>query len=159
MILQCVRYVVQNNFFGLETRPEDQQGIGASSAVAGGDCRKAQEKPSEEVVSLSLPASAVGGQRGSEEGSAASEGSSVPETEGQDDTLTCGSTEADQCWDQSLHADRALDPSVPQRAAVEQDEKGPVCQDHVSAPFAPDQIRSTSNVYDDEIWESPGASM
>lgn len=82
VLLQCVRYVVRNRFFGLDSRPRDQEGT--------------KEEPASSGESQSA---ALGG----------------------------GSAEAGlHCQDQVLQGDPA---------------EGPV------------------DIYDDEIWEGPGAVM
>lgn len=46
VLLQCVRYVVRNNFFGLESRPQNQEGLKdtPTAAILTGEHEKRQEQ-------------------------------------------------------------------------------------------------------------------
>ncbi|KAF7659350.1 hypothetical protein LDENG_00298920 [Lucifuga dentata] len=72
VILQCIRYVVRNNFFGLESKPQNQ--AEATPAIAAIKHDQIQEVPSEEVRGVLQSASLVNGEKSSVEADVASHG-------------------------------------------------------------------------------------
>lgn len=140
-----MRYVVRNNFFGLENRPPKQNGIKdkVTAASPTGEHEGRQEKPSEEARALSTSA----------------------EDCSQEDIGTSKAVVVNQY----LHtcSEPSKDPAVDSGASAEQvagyliqnAEEKTVKDCHGLNLTGTDKITSTSNIYDDEIWESPGAVM
>lgn len=162
-----MRYVVRNNFFGLESRPQNQEGIKnkATPAIPNGEHGGRREKPSEEARALSRSAYLVGGER------------SLAEASNQEDSETSKAVVGDQylpqnCKDRDLQGDQVCsepskDLSVDSAASAEQvsrefiqnAEETAAKDCHSLDLTASDKITSNCNIYDDEIWESPGAVM
>lgn len=143
-----MRYVVRNNFFGLESRPQNQKGIQdkVTPAIPTGEHKGRQEKPSEEARAVPRSTSLVGGER-----------SSVKVSYQED-------LEKSKAVDnQYLHtcSESSKDPPVEQDAGyfIQNTEETTTKDCHNPYLTGTDQIRSTSYISDDEIWESPGAVM
>ncbi|XP_070814065.1 FMR1-interacting protein NUFIP1 [Chaetodon trifascialis] len=157
VLLQCVRYVVRNNFFGLESRPQNLEALKdkATPAVPSGEHEGRQEERSEEVRDVSR--SPVGGK------------TSSADAGNKEDLKISKAAVVDQNFKgQRLHSDQvSSEPS-----------KNPADSAARAEPFAEDftqyaeetkhchSLHSTStekitctSIYDDEIWESPGAVM
>ncbi|KAM9836252.1 FMR1-interacting protein NUFIP1 [Aulostomus maculatus] len=144
VLLQCIRYVVRNNFFGLESKPDNQQGIRTTPEKRG--------TPSEEE----------GAER--ESGGGAAEGEAarhkkkhIPDV--QEGAEPAGAAVDRRCRDRvgSEPSDEAsVDSSVNAAASDEQDVGGLIQTDEETHTAAENHI-STFHMYDDEIWESPGA--
>lgn len=163
MVLQCVRYVVRNNFFGLGSRPQDQKGIKATRAVTSLDHGGGQGKPAEEVGALFQSASLVGVERGS----ASDEDPSVLEAGDQHEVVKSKAGVAtgvavvqrltQNTQDQSLQNGHVEEPSGDPTAdlvgsnSIQNDEETTVRHDVDSS----DEVTPSSDMYDDEIWESP----
>uniref|UniRef100_A0A3Q2U735 Nuclear FMR1 interacting protein 1 n=1 Tax=Fundulus heteroclitus TaxID=8078 RepID=A0A3Q2U735_FUNHE len=128
VLLQCVRYVVRNHFFGLESRSQDQ----------------------EETEHKILPASSTSEHEGSSEEKPQSQLDSavcdethserviVPEAEHVE-----GSNGESANGTEGGHADCVQ--SVDEKTATDQNSPD---------PSSADEITSKSNIYDDEIWET-----
>lgn len=162
VLLQCVRYVVRNNFFGLESRPQNLEGIKdkPTPAILTGEQEGRQEKQSEEARELSRSASLVGGK------------TSSADAGDEEDLKISKAVVVDQNFkDQGFHSDQvSSEPSknpVDSAARAEQfagdlpqyaeESAAKHCQSLHST--STDKIPCTSYIYDDEIWESPGAVM
>lgn len=117
-----MRYVVKNQFFGLENKPQNPEGVGDKDTLA---VRKQEEDASEGNGAVSHSDTAVGGERD------AAVGAYVRSLEGLD--VRKGPA-ADQDHEQSDKDTTAL------RS----------CSHDVTT------TDKTSNMYDDEIWDSPG---
>ncbi|XP_026157604.1 FMR1-interacting protein NUFIP1 [Mastacembelus armatus] len=158
VLLQCVRYVVRNNFFGLEW-------IRTKPAVTSGHDERRQEELSEGITAGSQSASTAGGERSSTE-----TGTAIPEDGSEEDLETSKAVAVDPpqiCRDRALPTDhvrseQSRDLSLDTGARAEQvlgefiqneETAGRGCR---SVEVTTDKITPTSNVYDDEIWESPG---
>lgn len=145
VLLQCVRYVVRNNFFGLERRPENKEATKGkvTPAIPAGEHEGRQEEPSEARDELRA-ASGVGGKKSSAEVELETNKADVVDQflakNGQDQVLQSGRV----CSEPSGDVDSSA---------------GQVAENFIQNPeetTATDNITSTSNIYDDEIWESPG---
>ncbi|XP_035005850.2 nuclear fragile X mental retardation-interacting protein 1 [Hippoglossus stenolepis] len=145
VLLQCVRYVVRNHFFGLESTAAGERQI---------------TKASDEVRAVSQSASLRGGER-------------IPDVGNQEGLETSKCVVVDPYLpqngpDQDLLTDRVLseqsdDPRLDSAATSEQT-GGSLIQNNVSNGHSLslkiiDKITSAANMYDDEIWESPGAVL
>ncbi|XP_056287281.1 nuclear fragile X mental retardation-interacting protein 1 [Pseudoliparis swirei] len=150
VLLQCVRYVVRNNFFGLESRPEDQRAKDkVPSAISAGEFTGRPERPSDKAEARFPPL--VAAQRSS------AEVNHLEESETGHAVLV----------DQYLHprsepsqvspADSAASVEPVPGHFTRNTEESTVKDGLYST--GTDEIRSTSNTYDDEVWESPGAVM
>uniref|UniRef100_A0A8C2XM03 C2H2-type domain-containing protein n=1 Tax=Cyclopterus lumpus TaxID=8103 RepID=A0A8C2XM03_CYCLU len=151
VLLQCVRYVVRNNFFGLESRPEDQRGVKdkVPPAISAGERAGRPERSSDKATSW-FP-SLVGAQRSS------AEVIYLEELETGNAVLV----------DQYLHT-RSEPSQVPpaDSAASAEPVTGHFIQNAEETTVkdglcltGTDEIRSTSYTYDDEVWESPDSVM
>ncbi|XP_051283935.1 nuclear fragile X mental retardation-interacting protein 1 isoform X2 [Dicentrarchus labrax] len=160
VLLQCVRYVVRSNFFGLESRPQNQEGITnkATPAITTGGHEGRQEKPSEEVRAVPRSASLAGGER-----SSAGVGN-------RDDLETSKAVVVDQnCQDPGLQSDHVcFEPSKDTVDSSAEQVPGDLIQNAEETTVkdcqsmdltVTDKITPTSNIFDDEIWESPGVPM
>lgn len=145
-----MRYVVRNNFFGLESRPQNQEGLKdrPTPAILTGEHEGRQEQQSEEDGVEPRSASLVRGMRSSAE-----------------DLETSEAVVADQnCQDQVLQNDQVYsEPSedpVDSAAKAEQvagdfiryAEDTAAKEGHSLDLMSTDKITCTSNIYDDEIW-------
>ena len=134
-----MRYVVRNNFFGLEDK--------VTPAIPTGEHKGRQEKSSEEARAVPRSTSLVGGER-----------SSVKVSYQED--LEKSKAAVDN---QYLHtcSESSKDPPVEQVAGylIQNTEETTTKDCHNPYLTGTDQIRSTSYISDDEIWESPGAVM
>lgn len=132
-----MRYVVRNDFFGLENRPQNQQRINdkPAAAIKTGEHEGRREKRSEEHRGVPRPASLVGSQEDLE-------------------------TSQDQGL-QREHICSELSKDPVDSVAGTEKVAGDFIQNGVETAAkdcnSPD--KTTSNLYDDEIWESPGAVM
>lgn len=154
-----MRYVVCNNFFGLESGARLPEGVRA------GEREGSQEKPAEEEVrAVSSSAAAAGGEKGSEQS-----GTVVPELCKNQHVETIQADVVDQ--DQDLQTDhvcseQSRDPPVDLTASAEQaaedfiQNAGTRARDchSLDLPIT-EKITAAFNVYDDEIWESPGCVL
>ncbi|KAM4601575.1 FMR1-interacting protein NUFIP1 isoform 2-T2 [Polymixia lowei] len=197
VLLQCVRYIVRNNFFGLENRPQNQEGTKATPAITAGHLPRTQEMTSEEPRGSTA---VVGGGKGRT-------GSVVMPSQGGcrgHQTIQQGSSEtallADMCRDVSPSS--TVDPSTSgtafeqctlQNCTVTETAEKDVLSEQVCSAQArgtpvdstqsaervliqiaeqttgktchdlgvtsTDKVTPASYIYDDEIWESPGADM
>lgn len=166
-----MRYVVRNNFFGLESRAKLQKGIRATPDLTTGEQEGRQGKPAkEEVRAATQSVSPAGGER-----SSAESGTAVLETCKKQDVETSKAIVVDQhppqnCQDQGLLTDQVCskqssDAPVDSAASAEQvsedfiqtaEETTPRdCHSHDLAVAD----KPAFNVYDDEIWESPGVVL
>ncbi|XP_028249000.1 FMR1-interacting protein NUFIP1 isoform X2 [Parambassis ranga] len=118
VLLQCVRYVVQNQFFGLENKPQNQEGVGDKDTLAVRN-EKQEEDASEESRAL------VGGERD------AAVGARVCNLEDLDRRKVPAADQDNEQSDKDTTASKSCS--------------------HVSTT-----TNKTSNMYDDEIWDSPG---
>lgn len=144
VLLQCVRYVVRNSFFGLESRPQLQEAIRDAQAVA---TTKQEERPSAEVRAAS----------GREEESqftttkAAGVEQHLPQSSDDSGLDTCQAFSG-QSEDPPADSAAAGGEQVASDFMKNSEENG-----HSLDLKTSDQV--TLNVYDDEIWESAGAAL
>ncbi|KAL7369507.1 hypothetical protein ABVT39_000971 [Epinephelus coioides] len=153
VLLQCVRYIVRNNFFGLESKPQNQKGIKdkVTPAIPTGEHEGRQEKPSEESKSVPRSTSLGGGERSSAEVSNQEDLETTKAVA--DDQYSCSEPSKDTPEDSRASAQQVAGDLI--QNAEETTAKD--CQSLYLT--GTDKIRSTSNIYDDEIWESTGAVM
>lgn len=151
-----MRYVVRNNFFGLENRHQNQEGLKdtPTAATLTGEHERRQEQPL--VEDRVEPQSAS---LGSGMGCSAEAGN-------QENFKTRGAVGADQnCQDQVLQSDQMdSEPSKDiaedtkaraEKVAVDfiQHIEETAAKDGHSLDLSPpDKITCTSHIYDDEIW-------
>lgn len=151
-----MRYVVRNNFFGLESRPQNQEGTKdkATPAVPTGEHEGRPEKPSEEVGAVLRSAFLVGGERSSAEVELETNKADVVD---QFLPQNCQDQNDRVCSEPS----EDVDSGAGQVAGyfIQNPEETTARDCHSLDLTATDKITSTSNIYDDEIWESPGAVM
>ena len=141
VLLQCVRYVVRNNFFGLESKAQNQAGM--------------RDKPEAATPT------------GEHEERQKEKDSAVPQDGNQEDLETSKAIVVDQnCLEQGLQSDQVCsEASAAVRAEqavgdfIQNAEETAAKDCHSQDSTATDKITCESNIYDDEIWESPGAVM
>ncbi|XP_017282285.1 nuclear fragile X mental retardation-interacting protein 1 [Kryptolebias marmoratus] len=148
VLLQCVRYVVRNNFFGLESKPRDLQEIKSNSTPA-----STPEGTSENVSCLSQSASSLG-----EEGHIA-----VPQAGNLQvkETSEAGVSQDQDSQRDNMCSDTSSDPPSQPVVSVDGTEAESIQhvdkttdKDHCSYDLTTThENTSASNVYDDEIWE------
>ncbi|KAK9523823.1 hypothetical protein VZT92_017712 [Zoarces viviparus] len=142
VLLQCVRYVVRNNFFGLESRPQDQRGMKdeVTPAISSREHTGRQEKPPDQAKAQFTERSSA-------------------EVNYQEELETSKAVVVDQC----LHtcSEPSKDPPVEPvtHHFLRNAEETTVNDCHSLYSTGTDEIRASSDTYDDEIWESPGAVM
>lgn len=149
--MQCVRYVVRNNFFGLESKPQSQEGTKTVPSITTVQHEGRQEKPSQSVRLLGAECAATS-HEGDQEDLVQSK-----------DVLATG-VESDRCLPQNCQDQRLRNGHVCSEASKDTEQvAGDFSQDgeettsrdcHSPVLTTPEKITSTSNVYDDEIWES-----
>lgn len=143
VLLQCVRYVVRNSFFGLESRSQLQEAIRDATT-------KQEERPSEEVR-----AAAHSDASGREESRF-----TTTKAAGVEQHLPQSSVYGlDNCQDFSGQSE---DPPADSAAAGGEQVSSDFMKNseengHILDLKTPGQV--TLNVYDDEIWESAGAAL
>lgn len=156
VLLQCVRYVVRNNFFGLESRHQNQEGLKdtPTAATLTGEHERRQEQPLEEDRVEPQSASL-----GSGMGCSAEAGN-------QENFKTSEAVVADQnCQDQVSQRDQMDSEPSKDTAEDTQARAEQVAVDfiqHVEETAAKDghsldlssseKTTCTSHIYDDEIW-------
>ncbi|XP_030010647.1 FMR1-interacting protein NUFIP1 isoform X2 [Sphaeramia orbicularis] len=162
ILLQCVRFVVRNEFFGLETK--SQEALNAATAVTSEKHEGRQETPSEEVLCTPTSASMINVERISAEDECTShKGGTVAEVGSQEDLQTsvavndclpqnCDTSVNDCSQIEGVKNDQSGNPSVDlsQNAATNPEE----VTDETPVTDCHDKI--INHMYDDEIWESPG---
>ncbi|XP_068165608.1 FMR1-interacting protein NUFIP1 isoform X1 [Antennarius striatus] len=127
VLLQCVRYVVRSNFFGLESIPQRREGVRNEPTAAIPNQRKGKPSGEDDAVSPSVK---------------------------YDNQEDLGAAEAAlvelNCQDGVLQGDQ-----VCSEPSVELIRNGEETADKDLSTCG-DEITRTLNVCDDEIWESPG---
>ncbi|XP_037335676.2 nuclear fragile X mental retardation-interacting protein 1 isoform X2 [Pungitius pungitius] len=152
VLLQCVRYVVRNNFFGLESGPQDQRAtrVMVTPLISTGERAERQEQLSDTALALFAPP--VGAERSS------------TDVEYQEELKASMAV----VFEPYLHActEPCKDPPVDSAASEEPATGGFIgnaeettVKDCSLNSTGTEEIRSASNAYDDEIWENPGAFM
>ncbi|KAM4538278.1 FMR1-interacting protein NUFIP1 [Fundulus diaphanus] len=133
VLLQCVRYVVRNHFFGLESRSQDQ----------------------EETEHKILPASSTSEYEGSSEEKPPSQSDPAVRDETHSECVIVpeaehveGSNGESAERTEGGHADCVQ--SVEEKTATDQNSPD---------PSSADEITSRSNIYDDEIWETAVSAL
>lgn len=149
-----MRYVVRNNFFGLESRP----------AIRAAEHEGRQKEPSEEVRAVSQSASLVSGERGS-----AQSGAAVSDDADQEDSETSKAAVVDQYLPQNLQDRGLLTDQVCSEQSVNPPVDSAVNDEQVTEDFIQNTEERTASdchsldlkltdritpasVYDDEIW-------
>ncbi|XP_035482036.2 nuclear fragile X mental retardation-interacting protein 1 [Scophthalmus maximus] len=156
VLLQCVRYVVRSKFFGLDSKSQ----IPSTGAIPTGERDVRQKKPSDDVRAVSHAASPSSGER-----SSAQSGVAVTENGNQEDLKTSTAVVVPQnCQDQSsltvrVCSEQCEDPLEESAASGKQVKVQEMSNGDSLHSEVTDKVTSASNVYDDEIWESPGAVM
>lgn len=148
VLLQCVRYVVRNNFFGLEGTSQKHEEMKNVAGVTR-ECKGRQElqpQPKEDRVHP-WDSTVVGYKRNGPEDFKAKEG---VRTEPACPDQVFQSVEV-HCEPSKLVEDSA--------AKAEQSEENAAEEGPSLDLTSTDKTTSTSNIYDDEIWEVPGAVM
>lgn len=126
-------------------------------AAPNGEHERRLEKPPEEARAVPRSASLGGGERSSAEACNREDLKTSKGVVDQDLPLNC--------QDQGLQGGQACsepskDPPVDSAASAEQVSEETAAKDCQGLDLtATDKITSTSNIYDDEIWEGPGAVM
>lgn len=154
MLLQCVRYVVQNNFFGLEgtlQNPMVKRDAIPPNVLPREHDRQQQQVLLEEDVLKSQSGCLGGGKRRSAESK-------------EEGFKTTGAVGCEH-WDRVLQSDQEYSeqskvdsPAIVEEVAEDHLQYAEETKDCHSLHLAStENITSTSNIYDDEIWESPGA--
>lgn len=154
MLLQCVRYVVQNNFFGLECTPQNpkvKRDAVPPNVLPGEHDRKQQQVLLEEDVLKPQSGCLGDGKRRSAETK-------------EECFKTTGAVVCEH-WDQVLQSDqvypeqsKADSPAMVEEVAEDHLQYATETKDcHSLHLSSTENITSTSNIYDDEIWESSGA--
>lgn len=143
-----MRYVVQNSFFGLEGTPQNHEAIKNAAVVTREHDGRQEPQPQPEEDGVQPWAStAVGGKRSSPEDFEAKE--------------AVGTELARR--DQVLQSDKVH--SEPSKLLEDSAAKAEWCEGTAAEEYpsldltSTVKTTSTSNIYDDEIWEGPGAVM
>ncbi|XP_042368971.1 nuclear fragile X mental retardation-interacting protein 1 [Plectropomus leopardus] len=143
VLLQCVRFIVRNNFFGLENQQGTKDKV--SPAMSNGAHEGRQVKPLEEAKHAPCSSFQVNGEKSS------------AEVINQEDLETSKAVVNDQHLRSC--SEPSTDPPVDSGAGdFSQNAEETTVKDCLNL-MGTDKIRSTSNIYDDEIWESPDAVM
>nr|XP_040037101.1 nuclear fragile X mental retardation-interacting protein 1 isoform X1 [Gasterosteus aculeatus aculeatus] len=151
VLLQCVRYVVRNKFFGLENGPQDQRATEdrVTPLISTGERAERQEQPSAKTPARFAPplsAARSSTDDGFQEDLEASAAVVVEPY-----LHTCTEPREDRPVNSAASAEAAA------RRFIGNAEETAV-RDGTNSTGT-DETRSASNAYDDEIWESPGALM
>ncbi|KAM8905637.1 FMR1-interacting protein NUFIP1 isoform 2-T2 [Spinachia spinachia] len=153
VLLQCVRYVVRNNFFGLESRPQDQRATkdGVTPLISTSECSERQEKPPDKSPAQLAPP--VGAERSSTDVEYQEELEVSTAVVVEPYLHTC----AEPCKDPPVDSVGSADPATGRFIGNAEETAVRDCRSLDST--GTDEIRSASNAYDDEIWENPDGFM